>query len=310
MAVGMVTGIAADMAAATAFAAATGIAVATATGALAATVAVIEDLAEIVVADSRAAADSVATPWLEEASVVVGAAVDSAAAVAEVAFTVVAGATAAAADTANADANCSETVATPHPGVATFLPTTLYTDPMSAPLRLATLRDLPEICALIRASVDALQPEYTAAQRAAALRTVFTPDTRLIEDGTYFLALIDGEIAGCGGWSFRGTLYGGDHHVETADTTLLDPARDAAKIRAIFVHPRFARRGLGSLLLEAAESAALAAGFTRFEMGSTLAGVALYRERNYSEVSRFQVPVGGAETITVLRMTKPAPLRE
>lgn len=185
----------------------------------------------------------------------------------------------------------------------------IYTGAMNVHLRLAVCTDMPAIVALLHISVHQLQPEYTPTQRAAALRTVFTPDTRLIADGTYFLAEVDGETAGCGGWSYRRTLYGGDHHVEAADTALLDPARDAAKIRAIFVHPRFARQGIGTLLLETAEMAAATAGFSRFEMGSTLAGVSLYRNKGYVEESRFTVPVGGGETITILHMTKSLTVR-
>ena len=111
-------------------------------------------------------------------------------------------------------------------------------------------------------------------------------------------------VAGCGGWSFRKTLYGGDHQVEAIEPERLDPEVDAAKIRAIFVHPKFARMGLGSLILEAAESAAGAMGFRRFEMGSTLTGVTLYTLKGYREVARIRVPVGGGEEIEVVRMVK------
>jgi GNAT superfamily N-acetyltransferase len=147
--------------------------------------------------------------------------------------------------------------------------------------------------------------DYSAAQIEGALATVFTVDSQLIADGTYFVALAeDGELAGCGGWSFRKTLYGGDHQVEKIAPERLDPAVDAAKVRAIFVHPKFARMGLGSLILQAAESAAAGMGFRRFEMGSTLTGVALYALKGYREVSRVMVPVGGGEEIEVVRMMK------
>ena len=175
-------------------------------------------------------------------------------------------------------------------------------------LRVATAEDVTGIRALINASVRGLQAgDYSAAQIEGALATVFTIDSQLIEDGTYFVALAeDGELAGCGGWSKRKTLYGGDHQVEKIAPELLDPAVDAAKIRAIFVHPKFARRGLGSLILAAAEEAAVAAGFARFEMGSTLTGVALYSLKGYREVDRVAVPVGGGEEIEVVRMVKEA----
>jgi GNAT superfamily N-acetyltransferase len=137
------------------------------------------------------------------------------------------------------------------------------------------------------------------------LTTVFTVDSQLIADGTYFVAIAEGgEVAGCGGWSFRKTLYGGDHQVEKIKPERLNPDVDAAKIRAIFVHPDFARKGLGSLILAAAEDAAIAEGFTHFEMGSTLTGVGLYALKGYLELERRQVPVGGGEAIEVVRMIK------
>ena len=132
-------------------------------------------------------------------------------------------------------------------------------------MRVAGLGDIEQIRELIGASVRGLQAgDYSAAQIEASLATVFTIDSQLIADGTYFVALAEsGELAGlagCGGWSKRKTLYGGDRQVERVVPELLDPAVDAAKVRAIFVHPRYARMGLGSLILQAAEEAAAAAG--------------------------------------------------
>ena len=175
-------------------------------------------------------------------------------------------------------------------------------------LRVATAEDAAGIREVIEASVRGLQAgDYSADQIEASLKTVFTIDSQLIADGTYFVALSDdGEMAGCGGWSKRKTLYGGDSQVEEIVPELLDPVVDAAKVRAIFVHPRFARMGLGSVILGAAEGAALAAGFKRFEMGSTLTGVALYSLKGYVEVDRVAVPVGQDETIEVVRMVKDA----
>ena len=173
-------------------------------------------------------------------------------------------------------------------------------------LRIATTEDVAEIRELIGASVRGLQTgHYSTAQIEGALVTVFTIDTLLIADGTYFVAFAeDGELAGCGGWSFRKTLYGGDHQLEKIAPERLDPAVDAAKVRAIFVHPKFARMGLGSLILEAAERAATGQGFSRLEMGSTLTGVPLYRLKGYREVGRVLVPVGDGEEIEVVRMVK------
>ncbi|HEX3373416.1 MAG TPA: GNAT family N-acetyltransferase [Edaphobacter sp.] len=185
----------------------------------------------------------------------------------------------------------------------------LYTSPMGKfYLRTAVAEDVPRICELIDASVRGLQArDYTPAQLDGALATVFTVDSRLIEDGTYFVAFAEGgELAGCGGWSFRKTLYGGDHQVETIEPEKLDPEVDAAKIRAIFVRPKFARMGLGSVILDASEKAAIAMGFRRFEMGSTLTGVPLYWVKGYREVGRIAVPVGNGERIEVVRMVKEA----
>jgi GNAT superfamily N-acetyltransferase len=175
-------------------------------------------------------------------------------------------------------------------------------------LRVATTEDVAAIYGLIDASVRGLQAEdYSAAQIEGALATVFTVDSQLIADETYFVALAEnGDLAGCGGWSFRKTLYGGDHQIEKIAPERLDPAVDAAKVRAIFVHPKFARMGLGSLILAAAEDAAAEQGFRRFEMGSTLTGVPLYTLNGYREVSRVSVPVGGGEEIEVVRMVKEA----
>ena len=173
-------------------------------------------------------------------------------------------------------------------------------------LRVARAEDIETIKALIDASVRELQAQdYSPAAIDASLRTVFTIDSQLIADGTYFIALDEtGEMAGCGGWSKRKTLYGGDSQVQKIEPELLDPATDAAKVRAIFVHPRFARMGLGSLLLKAAEDAAVEAGFQHFEMGSTLTGVKLYTLKGYREMERVQVPVGNGEQIEIVRMVK------
>jgi GNAT superfamily N-acetyltransferase len=170
----------------------------------------------------------------------------------------------------------------------------------------ATVADVPALANLIADSVRGLQAaDYTPEQIEGALATVFTIDSQLIADGTYFVVEHeDGSFAACGGWSYRKTLYGGDAQVEKAEPAPLDPVVDAAKVRAIFVGPRFARQGLGTLLLKEAEAAAMAAGFRRFEMGSTLTGVALYGRRGYREIERVMVPVGEGQSIEVVRMQK------
>jgi GNAT superfamily N-acetyltransferase len=174
-------------------------------------------------------------------------------------------------------------------------------------LRLATEDDLPALHALIEASVRALQAgDYTQAQMEGALGTVLGVDTQLIHDRTYYVAETRGpspRMAGCGGWSRRRTLFGADRG-PNREPELLDPGVDAAKVRAIFVHPHFARQGLGSLLLSTVEEAARQAGFRRLEMGSTLTGVPLYRLRGYVEVERIAVPLPNGESLPVVKMVK------
>ena len=186
-------------------------------------------------------------------------------------------------------------------------------------LRLATEEDIPVLHALIEASVRGLQAaDYTPAQIEGALGTVLGLDTQLIADGTYFVAeteigssALDQDVksrrvlAGCGGWSKRKTLFGADRG-PGREPDLLDPATDAAKVRAIFVHPDFARRGLGTLILAHVEAAARAAGFQRYEMGSTLTGVPLYLLKGYVEVERIAVPLANGETVEVVKMVKDA----
>jgi GNAT superfamily N-acetyltransferase len=178
-------------------------------------------------------------------------------------------------------------------------------------LRLATEEDIPALHALIETSVRGLQAgDYTPSQIEGALGIVLGLDTQLIRDRTYFVAEELGEksdrlrrLAGCGGWSKRKTLFGADQG-PGREPELLDPATDAAKVRAIFVHPDFARRGLGSLILATVEDAARAAGFTRFEMGSTLTGVPLYRLKGYVETERIAVPLKNGEALPVVKMVK------
>ncbi|MES2219586.1 MAG: GNAT family N-acetyltransferase [Acidobacteriota bacterium] len=171
-------------------------------------------------------------------------------------------------------------------------------------LRKANTADIPAIEKLIDASVRGLQAQdYTPEQIDAALRTVFTVDTQLIQDGTYFIVEQSGEMIGCGGWSQRKTLCGGDLHA-VRNNVLMDPSHDAAKIRAIFVAPQWARRGIGSILLKAAEDAAMAAGFRRLEMGATLTGVPVYLRRGYHQVESMTVPLDNGVTLPVIRMEK------
>ena len=170
-------------------------------------------------------------------------------------------------------------------------------------LRPATPDDIPAIEALITESVMGLQHEYTQEQRLAALGSVFGVDRRRIGDGTYFVAEIDGAIVGCGGWSRRKTPFGGDHS-PAKDDSFLEPAEGAAKIRAFFIHPGWTRRGIGSRILKTCESAAAAAGFTRVELTSTLAGIPLYSVHGFKAEEEFGVPLSNGDKLPVVRMVK------
>ena len=173
-------------------------------------------------------------------------------------------------------------------------------------LRLAVPEDVPALRQLIEASVRGLQTQdYTPAQIEGALQTVFGVDSQLIADETYFVAETESMIVGCGGWSKRKTLYGSDHWTGREDS-LLDPTRDAAKIRAFFIHPEWARRGVGSLILKACEEAAKAAGFTRYEMGATLTGAKLFEVKGYVAVKPISIPLVNGESLPVIHMEKSA----
>lgn len=175
---------------------------------------------------------------------------------------------------------------------------------MQVTIRPATLEDIPALEVLIAESVRILQAGYyTTAQMEGALGTVFGVDTQLIRDGTYFVAEVESLIVGCGGWSRRKTLFGSDH-VAQKDDTWLDPSRDAARIRAFFIRPTWERRGIGSRILEACESAATAHGFARFELAATLPGVPMYQARGFSAAERFDVPLANGLGLPVVRMVK------
>lgn len=183
---------------------------------------------------------------------------------------------------------------------------------MKINIRLAEDGDVPLLWELIAASVRGLQSrDYSAPQLESALQTVYGVDTQLISDGTYFAAeesesSREAPLVGCGGWSKRKTLYGGDQFAKREDS-LLDPATDAAKIRAFFIHPAWARRGIGGMILDACEKAAEAAGFRKLEMGATLTGVPFYRAKGYVELETVEVPLGDGLTLPIIRMEKKLP---
>jgi len=182
--------------------------------------------------------------------------------------------------------------------------------------RLATPADIPRIRVLIDRSVRELQAnDYTPAQIDEALSTYLSLDTQLITDQTYFVvedpaAAPDAPLVASGGWSPRRTLCGGDTSLggdanpAGRDSSVLNPATEAAKIRAFYVHPDWARRGIGSRILELCENAARAAGFTRFEMGATLTGVPLYARHGYVEIERLALPFSNGDSLPIVRMVK------
>jgi predicted N-acetyltransferase YhbS len=171
-------------------------------------------------------------------------------------------------------------------------------------VRLARERDVAAIEALIPVSARALQAAtYTPAQIEGALGTVFAVDRQLIADGTYFVAERDGAIVGCGGWSRRRTLFGGDRGVPRDDSQL-DPLREPARIRAFFVHPACARQGVGRLLMQACERAAIAAGFGTLELVATLAGEPLYAAFAFRAIERYELALANGLSLPAVRMTK------
>jgi GNAT superfamily N-acetyltransferase len=177
--------------------------------------------------------------------------------------------------------------------------------PPDVTIRPATPTDIPALMMLIEQSVRVLQQgDYPPSQIDASIGSAFGIDRQLLADQTYFVAVTPtGELAACGGWSYRKTLCGCDI-LSSRDNGILDPATDFAKIRAIFVHPNFARQGLGTLILNHCEAAAHAAGFARLEMGSTITGAKLYALRGYIERERITVPLPNGEDLAVIRMEK------
>src|SRR5215471_13922914 len=169
-------------------------------------------------------------------------------------------------------------------------------------LRKATLGDREFLRVLIdRSARELSQADYRVEQIEAALQGAFGVDSQLITDGTYFVVEDDTTIVGCGGWSYRRTLFGGDQRAQR-DPGELDPRSEPAKIRAFFVAPAHARRGIGTLLLEKCESEAQRRGFSRVELMSTLPGVRLYAARGYSGTERIQYEVAPGVNIEFVPM--------
>lgn len=170
--------------------------------------------------------------------------------------------------------------------------------------RLATEDDLPALRELMGLSIDQLQQGFLSPVEIEASRSIMGLDTQLVLDRTYFIVEIDGDMAGCGGWSRRATLYGGDHSGDVRNTALLDPMRDAARVRAMYTHPAFTRRGVGRLLLHLSEAAAAAEGFGRVELMATMAGEPLYRACGYQEIERTMAGPAGRAIVPLIRMGK------
>jgi N-acetylglutamate synthase-like GNAT family acetyltransferase len=170
--------------------------------------------------------------------------------------------------------------------------------------RLARDEDVHTLTELIRISSRALQaPYYSTHQIEAALGPIFAVDRQLIRDGTYFVIEQDGTIIGCGGWSKRKSLYGGDGN-RPAEDAMLDPTRDAARIRAFFVHPSWARRGIGKSILYACEDAIVSAQFLHADLVATLAGEPLYAAFGYTVIERYEIPMANRLGLPVVRMSK------
>ena len=169
--------------------------------------------------------------------------------------------------------------------------------------RLATLAELPELERLMDASIRTFIGARLDAARVEASFDIMGVDTQLVEDGTYFVVECGDRIAGCGGWSRRATMFGGDHSAGR-DARLLDPAAEPARVRAMYTHPDFARRGVGRLVLSLCEAAAAREGFRSLELVATVAGEPLYLACGYVLVERIDVPTSKGVTVPLARMTR------
>ncbi|WP_267433454.1 GNAT family N-acetyltransferase [Sphingomonas sp. GM_Shp_1] len=170
-------------------------------------------------------------------------------------------------------------------------------------IRLATEADLGALRELMTLSIDHGQSAVLTPEQIVASRAVMGLDTQLVRDRTYFVVEDHGVPVGCGGWSRRATLYGGDHSTDLRDPALLDPAKDAARIRAMYTHPDHVRRGIGRIILDACEKAARGEGFTAVELMGTAGGVPLYAACGYEPIERADTEVEGV-VVPLTRMRK------
>ena len=173
-------------------------------------------------------------------------------------------------------------------------------------IRLALREDAPALEALITLAIPALLGPYLSPAAVQASFAIMGLDTQLIDDGTYFVAAAQGAIIGCGGWSRRATLYGGDAS-RGRDAKLLDPSTQPARVRAMYTHPQWTRRGVGRQILQASEAAAAREGFARAELAATLAGEPLYVTCGYEAVERFEDQTPSGVRVPLVRMAKALP---
>lgn len=176
---------------------------------------------------------------------------------------------------------------------------------MATTIRLAAMDDVPALQELIEVSVRSLSlPYYSAREIDSALEHVFGVDRQLIRDATYFVAEIDGQLVGCGGWSRRRTLFGGDQAQSVRVDELLNPKTDAARVRAFYVHPKWSRRGIGKQILKACEEAASESGFKTVELIATLPGEPLYSSQGYERIGPFKIPLPEGFSLPGFHMKK------
>ncbi len=161
---------------------------------------------------------------------------------------------------------------------------------------------MPALTALIDQAIEELQRAYLDDAQIASSRAIMGIDTQMIHDGTYFVVEADADIAGCGGWSRRATLYGGNQ-TPGRNSNLLDPTVDPARVRAMYTSPAYARRGVGRLILSLCEAAAAAEGFRRLELMSTLSGEPLYTAYGFRPLERLVDDTGGV-AVPLVRMEK------
>lgn len=170
-------------------------------------------------------------------------------------------------------------------------------------LRLARPDDMPVLSALMDRAIGELLQDFLPPEGVKASFEIMGLDTQLIADGTYFVVEDGDAIAGCGGWSRRATLFGGDHSAGR-DAALLDPTKDAARVRAMYTHPDHTRKGVGRMVLDACEDAARAEGFASVEMAATMGGVPLYRACGYHDIEPFEAVTSTGYRVPLIRMGK------